>query len=98
MARSQLKDRATAVPEHDHYAAMHGGFGWHVPERFNMAQACCGRWAGRGDAASRVAGLADGTGLTPVTWSYAQLQQAANRLSNALVVLGVERGDRVAIV
>ncbi|MCZ4311895.1 AMP-binding protein [Comamonadaceae bacterium G21597-S1] len=77
---------------------MHGGFGWHVPERFNMAQACCGRWAGRGDAASRVAVVADGTGLTPVSWSYAQLQQAANRLSNALAVLGVERGDRVAIV
>ncbi|MCB2039788.1 MAG: AMP-binding protein, partial [Rhodoferax sp.] len=50
------------------------------------------------DAASRVAVVADGTGLTPVPWSYAQLQQAANRLSNALAVLGVERGDRVAIV
>ncbi len=98
MARSQLKDRAPAALEHDHYAAMHGAFGWHVPERFNMAQACCGRWAGRGDAASRVAVVADGTGLTPVTWSYAQLQQAANRLSNALAVLGVEQGDRVAIV
>ncbi|MCP5262016.1 MAG: AMP-binding protein [Rhodoferax sp.] len=77
---------------------MHGGFGWHVPERFNMAQACCGRWADGSDAASRVAVVADGTGLTPVPWSYAQLQQAANRLSNALAVLGVERGDRVAIV
>ncbi len=98
MARSQLKDRAPAALEHDHYAAMHGAFGWHVPERFNMAQACCGRWAGRGDATSRVAVVADGTGLTPVTWSYAQLQQAANRLSNALAVLGVQRGDRVAIV
>ncbi|MEZ5635941.1 MAG: AMP-binding protein [Burkholderiaceae bacterium] len=77
---------------------MHGGFGWHVPERFNMAQACCGRWADGSDAASRVAVVADGTGLAPVPWSYAQLQQAANRLSNALAVLGVERGDRVAIV
>ena len=98
MARSQLKDKAPAALEHDHYAAMHGAFGWHVPERFNMAQACCGRWAGRGDAASRVAVVADGTGLAPVQWSYAQLQQAANRLSNALAVLGVQRGDRVAIV
>ncbi|MCW5668720.1 MAG: AMP-binding protein [Hydrogenophaga sp.] len=77
---------------------MHGGFGWHVPERFNMAQACCGRWADGSDAASRVAVVADGTGLAPAPWSYAQLQQAANRLSNALAVLGVERGDRVAIV
>ena len=98
MARSQVEERAPAVMEHDHYAAMHGGFGWHVPERFNMAQACCGRWAGRTDAGSRIAVLADGTGLTPVRWSYAQLQQAANRLSNALAVLGVGRGDRVAVV
>ncbi len=98
MARSQIEDRAPAVLEHDHYAAMHSGFGWQVPERFNMAQVCCGRWAGRTDAASRIAVLAEGSGLAPASWSYAQLQLAANRLSNALAVLGVERGDRVAIV
>ena len=74
------------------------GFGWQVPERFNIAQACCGRWASRSDAAQRVAVLCDGTGVVPQSWSYAQLQQSANRLANALAVLGVGRGDRVAIV
>ncbi len=74
------------------------GFGWQVPEHFNMAQACCGRWASQSDAAQRVAILCDGTGVVPQSWSYAQLQQSANRLANALAVLGVERGDRVAIV
>jgi len=29
----------------DRYAAIHQGFGWKVPKRFNMAQACCGQWA-----------------------------------------------------
>ncbi len=98
MARSQVNDRIPAALEQDHYAAMHQRFGWQVPDRFNIAQACCGRWAGQPDAASRVAVLADGTGQTPACWSYAQLQQASNCLSNALAVLGVQRGDRVAIV
>jgi acetyl-CoA synthetase len=93
-----VNDRAPARLEHDHYAAMHGGFGWQVPERFNIAQTCCARWAGRADAGSRVAVLADGSDVAPASWSYAQLQQSANRLSNALAVLGVQRGDRVAIV
>ena len=29
----------------DHWAAMQAGFHWQVPRHFNMAQACCGRWA-----------------------------------------------------
>jgi acetyl-CoA synthetase len=83
----------------DHHAALHQGFGWQVPARFNMAQACCGRWARQQDAAQRVAireHLA-GQGLGR-TWSYLQLQQAANRLSRVLARQGVRRADRVAIV
>ncbi|MEP6970541.1 MAG: AMP-binding protein, partial [Betaproteobacteria bacterium] len=77
---------------------MHGSFGWEVPSHFNMAQVCCGRWASAPDAAQRVAILADGTGQAPRAWTYAELQAASNHLSNALAVLGVQRGDRVAIV
>jgi acetyl-CoA synthetase len=98
VVRSQVDDRVPGVLEQDHYAAMHSSFGWRVPQHFNMAQACCGQWAQRTDAASRIAVLADGAAQVPASWSYAQLQQASNRLSNALVVLGVQRGDRVAIV
>ena len=42
-------------PTGDHYAAMQAGFHWLVPRHFNMAQACCGRWAAQPDAAERVA-------------------------------------------
>ena len=82
----------------DNYARMHAGFGWQVPEHFNIAQACCTRWAERRDAAGRTAIRAHGAAPGSQSLSYAQLQARANALSNLLVSLGVQRGDRVAIV
>jgi acetyl-CoA synthetase len=82
----------------DHYAALHAGFHWKVPKRFNMAEACSRRWAARPSTARSTAVIADGPGRTPVLHSYAELQDAANRLSNVLRILGVKPGDRVAIV
>jgi len=82
----------------DHWAAMQAGFHWQVPRHFNMAQACCGRWAALPDAAERVAVIEHRVGGKPATHSFAQLQAQANRLSNALTRLGVRTGDRVAIV
>jgi len=79
----------------DNWAAMHGRFGWQVPARFNIAEVCCGRWAREPDAADRVAIVDHGSGAR---LSYAQLQREANAMSNLLVALGVQRGDRVAIV
>jgi acetyl-CoA synthetase len=83
----------------DRYQAIHQGFGWKVPKRFNMAQACCGQWAAQPATARRVAireHLA-GQGLGQ-SWTFGQLQTAANRLSRLLQAQGVQRGDRVAIV
>ena len=83
----------------DHHAALHRGFGWQVSSRFNIAQACCGRWAAQAGAARRVAIREHLAGKGPGRqWSYLQLQQAANRLSRVLSRQGVRRGDRVAIV
>ena len=94
MARRHPQDSAA-----DHYAALHQGFGWQVPVHFNIAQVCCGRWAARPDAAQRTAIREHraGQGLGQA-WSYAQLQQAANRLSRVLQAQGVRPGERVAIV
>ena len=89
MARSQNRDM---------YEALHRGFRWAVPAQFNIAEVCCRRWAQAGDADRRTAVLADGPGQQPRAHSYAELQQQANRLSHALAGLGVQRGDRVAIV
>ena len=86
----------------DHYAAMHQGFRWQVDEHFNIAEVCCSRWA-RADTADvsamkKVAVYAHKTGATGILHTYFELQTAADALSHVLAGLGVQRGDRVAIV
>jgi acetyl-CoA synthetase len=80
------------------YHALHSSFRWQVPEHFNMAQVCSGRWADRPDASKRIAIHALDTGAGATFHTYAELQEQANRLSRALARLGVGQGDRVAIV
>ncbi len=82
----------------DNHATLHAGFHWHVPEHFNIAQVCCARWAAQGDASKRIAIQVHSTGGEAAFLTYFELQQAANRLSGVLHTLGVQRGDRVAIV
>ena len=82
----------------DAYAALHAQFGWRVDSHFNMAQVCCGRWAAAPDAVRRVALREHRPGQRPRQYTFAQLQQAANRLSRVLQGLGVQPGDRVAMV
>ena len=80
------------------YQDLHHSFRWQIPQHFNIAQVCCTRWASAEDASKRVAVHAYSTGATAKNYTYAELQQAANRLSNALVGQGVQAGDRVALV
>lgn len=82
----------------DNYARMHADFGWQVPERFNIAQVCCSRWARDERTAGHIAIRAHGAGAGAGTLTYRSLQDQADRLSRALAVLGVRPGDRVAIV
>ncbi|RZL32169.1 MAG: AMP-binding protein, partial [Rubrivivax sp.] len=80
----------------DRYEELHAAFRWQVPEDFNIAEACCGRWAR--DTPKATAIHFDSESGCRAQYSYAQLQRAANRLSNALHNQGVRRGHRVAIV
>ena len=100
-ARSQSGDK-TQRDAPDHYAAMHQGFRWQVDEFFNIAEACCGRWAradkARPSAIKKIAVSAHKTGAGGTFHTYLELKEAADALSHALVHLGVQRGDRVAIV
>ncbi len=79
----------------DRYDELYRGFRWQVPARFNIAHACCGRWAGD---RSRFALYWEDEDGRREAWTFWDVQQQANRLSNALAALGVKRGDRVALV
>lgn len=80
----------------DQYAVLHAGFRWRVPRHFNIAEVCCGRWAR--DQPEAVAIRYEHEDGRVSTHGYGELQHDANRLANALRRLGVQRGDRVAIV
>lgn len=99
MKRSQHRDKPFAGKSHagqpDYYAALHAGFRWQVDEDFNIAEACCSRWA---RAESRTAIRVHKPGAKTVLHSFQELQKAADALSHVLTGLGVQRGDRVAIV
>lgn len=101
MPRRQDRD-TVSVPARNrargHYAALHAGFRWQVPAGFNMAEVCMRRWARDARSAQRTAVIATAPGQPDRAHSYGELMAQANRLSNALQVLGVQRGDRVAIV
>ena len=101
MPRSQRRDK---TPEHSHdhqpdnYSDLHNQFRWQVPDRFNMAEVCSARWAKSPDASKKIAVIAHQPGAEPIFHTYSELHEAANRASNVLRRLGVQRGDRVAIV
>jgi len=93
MPRSPGRDKAV-----DLHPRLHADFRWQVPARFNMAEVCCRRWADDPATAQATALIADGPDTPARHHSRAELAEAANRLSNVLRRLGVQAGDRVAIV
>ena len=79
----------------DRYDELYRSWRWQVPARFNLARACCGRWA---EERSRFALYWEDESGASAAYSFWDIQQQANRLSNALAALGVQRGDRVALI
>ena len=79
----------------DRYAEIRGAFRWNVPASFNIAHACCARWAA--DRARFALYWEDESGAT-AAYTFWDLEQRARRLANALAALGVGRGDRVALM
>ena len=77
------------------YDELYESFRWQVPARYNIAEACCRRWA---EDRSRFALYWEDESGAAAALSFWDVQVAANRLSNALAALGVQRGERVAIL
>ncbi len=92
--------RDPKAPPHDvtldAYADLHGNFRWDVPARLNLAEVCAARWARRTPDA--VALIYENEAGETASFSYADLDTAARRMATSLQRMGVQRGDRVAIV
>ena len=83
------------LPQGKTYAEVISQFHWKIPRRFNIAHACCERWA---DGSGRIALIhADPLGRI-ATFSFDALNAMTNRLANLLVAQGLKHGDRVAIL
>ncbi|PWF22688.1 AMP-binding protein [Corticimicrobacter populi] len=82
----------------DHYTTLYDTFGWWIPGRFSLAQACCYRWVENAADAQRIALYAVDPEGRLDTWSYDRLARTVSRLANGLTRMGIVRGDRVALV
>lgn len=78
----------------DSYENLHRAWRWQVPDEFNIAEACCMRWAASGRNALRWEDEGGASGRL----SYAELETQARAFAAGLAARGVVRGDRVAIV
>jgi acetyl-CoA synthetase len=68
---------------------------WFVGGRLNVARACVHDWARRTPDAT--AAVFRGENGDRAAWTFGELSTKVTRLAEALVALGVEPGDRVAI-
>ena len=78
------------------YADIVSNFRWRIPKRYNIAAATVDRWAA--EAPDRIALIQEDADGRQTTADFRTLQEEANRFANALSALGVEPGDRVAMV
>jgi len=85
------------------YAATVAAFQWEIPERYNIGQDVCDRWAATDPERVALIEVAeDGYGPVRKT-TFAELRAASNRFANVLTGLGLggdgaSAGDRVAIL
>ena len=91
-----MTSNANSGASNDAYATLYQRFRWQVPAEFNIADACCGRWARERPEALAI--HCEHENGAASRHSYGELQRTANRLSNLLTSLGVQRGERVAVV
>lgn len=82
----------------DQYDALFSSFTWLVPTQFNIAEVCCHRWGESTADARRIAIYCEDEAGQREVWTYARLAEAVNQFANGLTRMGVNPGDRVAVV
>lgn len=81
--------------EWDSYEQLCDEFEWEVPDKFNIANYVCDRWA---DDPDRVAVYAEDQSGDERTYTFAELRDLTNQLANYFAEQGIEHGDRVGVV
>src|ERR1700709_228696 len=82
------------LTETSSYGDLYRDFRWDIPDRFNIATACCARHA---DGSNRLALIyVDEDGAATRT-SFDEVAEMSRRFANVLEADGLVRGDRVAV-
>ena len=82
------------LTETNSYEKLYRDFRWDIPARFNIAQACCDRYA---DGSGRLALIYVDEDGTAKRTSFDELRSYCGRFANVLKADGLVRGDRVAV-
>jgi acetyl-CoA synthetase len=77
------------------FDAICASFKWNIPEYYNIAHEVCDRHTRHADDVALFYEHADGK---EKTFTFGQIKSLSNQFANALLALGVSRGDRVAII
>jgi acetyl-CoA synthetase len=83
------------LPPSESYEDLVARFRWSVPAVFNIAAACCDRWA---DGSGRIALIHETASGTVERVSFDALRGASARVGNVLKAQGIVPGDRVAVL
>ncbi|AGB72615.1 MULTISPECIES: AMP-binding protein [Rhizobium] len=84
------------LPPLDTYEALYRDFRWEIPARFNMGHAVCDAWAEQ--EPDRICLQHFNPDGNHFSMSYGELRDRSASFANALVSLGVQAGDRVALL
>jgi len=91
-----LNRDAAVLPDISDYQRLAASFQWRIPARFNMGLAVSDVWAATEPDRPAILDLRGGDALETLT--FGALAERSNRLAHALMLAGVARGDRVAIL
>ncbi len=86
---------ATMLPKGTSYADVYARFRWQIPAQYNIAVDACDRHA---TDRTRLAMLYEDEAGHVSTHTFAEFRARSNQLAQALLRLGVTRGDRIGII
>ncbi|WP_051532348.1 AMP-binding protein [Brackiella oedipodis] len=82
----------------DQYQELYNSFEWLVPNNFNIAEACCHRWASINQETRQTAIFFEDQVGQLTMYPYRQLAEKVNKLAHALSRMGITQQDRVLVI